>query len=177
MTDDRPPSSPAEELRPRSKRRPWQFGLSTLLIVVTACAVASWWYAREEPWEEFQQRFTQRVEELGGSIEWGSDESPTRISFHYWGPWVEPGKQALTDERLGKLRRDLGRLGPFTLNLSGSPNARGAITDSGLEHLEGLRRLECLCLRHTDVTDVGVEHLARIKGLEFIDLRETKVTS
>jgi hypothetical protein len=176
MTADSAQSSPADDLPAPRKRRRWQFGLSTLLLVVTACAVASWWYARQEPWEEFQQRFTERIKNLGGHIEWGSAESPTRISFRYWGPSVDPTRKSLTDEQLRKLRPDLGRLGPFTLNLSGTENARGAITDAGLSHLQGLLRLECVCLRYTDVTDAGLEHLTRVKGLQFVDLRDTKVT-
>jgi hypothetical protein len=171
-TDDPHPQDDATLKRSHRKRR-WQFGLRALLLVVTASAVVSWWYAREEPWEQFQQRLTERVEGLGGEIEWGSEESPTRLSFHYWG---FSGRKPLTDEQLKDLRRDLGRLGPFTLNLSGSQNARGAITDAGLEHLAGLLRLECLSLRHNDVTDAGLQHLTRLKGLQFIDLEHTKVT-
>jgi hypothetical protein len=171
MAADDPQSPRVEDAPPPRKRRRWQFSLSTLLLIVTASAVVSWWYARQEPWEEFQQRFTERVKNLGGEIEWGSGQSPTRLSFRYWG---FSDSTPLTDDKLRALRRDLGRLGPFTLNLSGSQNARGAITDAGLEHLDGLLRLECLCLRHTDVTDAGLEHLTRLKGLQLVDLRDTK---
>src|SRR5262245_57375233 len=110
-------ASPGSPLRGRGR---WQFGLSTLLLLVTACAIASWWYSRES-WEACQERFTKRVSDLGGEIEWGSDEKPTRLSFEF----LNVGKKPLSDEQLGKLRRDLTRLGAFSLNLSGRPAARG----------------------------------------------------
>lgn len=163
------PQSSADQ-RPRKRRR-WQFGLSTLLLVVTASAFFSWWYSQES-WEEFQQRFTKDVADLGGEIEWGSSESPTRLSFRYWG---FSDSKPLTNEKLRSLRRDLRRLGPFTLNLSGSQNARGEITDEGLKHLASLQQLECLALRYTDVTDQGLKHLAQLDGLRFVDVRDTKV--
>src|SRR2546421_3014891 len=117
MTADQPLfSSPGTQ--PGSAKRRWQFGLSTLLLVVTLCAVASWWYSQES-WEAFQERFTKRVSDLGGEIEWGSGEKPTRVSFRHWG---FSRTKPLSDDQLQRLRRDLGRLGPFTLNLGGSPN-------------------------------------------------------
>jgi hypothetical protein len=174
MTADNPQPPHRADAPPARKRRPWQFGLSTLLLVVTASAVVSWWYGRQEPWDVFQQRFTERIKELGGEIEWGNEQAPTRVSFRYWG---FPNEQPLTDEKLRALRRDLGRLGPFTLNLSGSSNAPGAVTDAGLKHLDGLLRLVCLSLRHTEVTEEGLESLQRLKGLRFVDVRNTKVRS
>jgi len=175
MSTDETPSKrplPLSGSPPRSPRRRWQFGLSTLLLVVTACAIVSWWYSREEPWDQFQKRFTEKIEKLGGEVVWGDMETPTRVSLESWG---FSDRKAITDADLKELRRDLGRLGPFSLDLGGSPRARASITDEGLKHLSGLLRLECLCLRHTQITDEVLPHLAKLKGLEFVDLRDTSI--
>ncbi len=50
------------------------------------------------------------------------------------------------------------------------------VTDAGLAHLEGLSKLESLCLRGTQATDAGLRHLAPLGHLRWLDLGGTRVT-
>ena len=50
------------------------------------------------------------------------------------------------------------------------------VTDAGLEHLEGLIRLQTLSLFDTQITDAGLEHLEASGRLPALPLGETKVT-
>ncbi len=53
----------------------------------------------------------------------------------------------------------------------------GGDNDSGLEHLEGLSKLEVLLLSYTKVTDAGLEHLKGLTSLKVLDLYyRTKIT-
>lgn len=168
MTTDypEPPST-----GPPCKRRRWQFGLSTLLLVVATSAVVCWWFARRESPDDFKRRFTDKVNELGGSIIWGGQDSPSLLSFSR--PWSR-----ISDDKLLELRDDLGRLGPFTLEISHhSLHRRVKITDAGLQHLDRASQLECLCLWGNDITDAGLHQLLGLQGLQFVDLRHTKITS
>jgi Leucine-rich repeat (LRR) protein len=54
--------------------------------------------------------------------------------------------------------------------------ANPKITDTGLAHLSGLKKLYLLDLDNTSITDAGVAQLARITGLEEIHLNGTKTT-
>jgi Leucine-rich repeat (LRR) protein len=56
-------------------------------------------------------------------------------------------------------------------------NLRGtAITDDGLKHLRGHRRLRSLLLGSTNVTDHGAILLLSLPALEIVDLQQTKIT-
>jgi len=50
------------------------------------------------------------------------------------------------------------------------------VTDVGLVHLKGLRKLDRLHLTGTQVTDAGLEHLKGLTNLEWLYLRSTQVT-
>ena len=50
------------------------------------------------------------------------------------------------------------------------------VTDTGLEQLKKLKKLEILSLEWTNITDAGLEHLKGLKGLKSLDLRNTAVT-
>jgi hypothetical protein len=54
---------------------------------------------------------------------------------------------------------------------------RGAITDTGLVHLNGLTRLEILVLSFTKISDAGLDHLKRLTNLKKLDLTQTQVTN
>jgi beta-lactamase regulating signal transducer with metallopeptidase domain len=58
-----------------------------------------------------------------------------------------------------------------TLNLT-----RTKVTDAGLEHLKGLTKLQSLNLWNTEVTDAGLEHLEGLTKLRNLDLSGTKVS-
>ena len=50
------------------------------------------------------------------------------------------------------------------------------VTDGGLKHLQGLKRLKTLDLWGTDVTDAGMQHIEGMKQLEGLTLGYTKIT-
>jgi hypothetical protein len=50
------------------------------------------------------------------------------------------------------------------------------VTDDDLEVLRGLRYLDSVKLRNTNITDVGVRHMAQISALIQLDLENTKIT-
>jgi hypothetical protein len=51
------------------------------------------------------------------------------------------------------------------------------VTDAGLKHLAGLKRLQHLSLYKSEVTDAGLKHLAGLKQLKTFNLSKTKVTA
>jgi hypothetical protein len=71
--------------------------------------------------------------------------------------------------------KDLAALGQLDglrqLNLDFAP-----ITDSGLEHVAGLRTLQSLSLSKTRITDVGMVQLRELTALEFLRLDEDHLT-
>ena len=50
------------------------------------------------------------------------------------------------------------------------------VTDAGLEHLQGLTRLQSLGLGGTQVTDAGLAHLQGLVQLQSLGLADTKIT-
>jgi hypothetical protein len=52
-----------------------------------------------------------------------------------------------------------------------------AITDAGVAHLAGLRRLKGLALSQTQITDAGLRCLKGLKGLHDLDITGTHVTN
>ncbi len=74
----------------------------------------------------------------------------------------------MTDELMEHAAK-LPRLVAINANFSG-------LSDAGLAHLEGHKRLKELLLSQTSITDAGLAHLATIATLEKIDLEETKIT-
>ena len=51
------------------------------------------------------------------------------------------------------------------------------ITDGGLRHLPGLKRLRELLLNSTKVTDDGLRHLTRLSGLRYLWIANTNVSN
>ncbi len=74
----------------------------------------------------------------------------------------------LTDELLEHCAK-LPRLVAINANFSG-------VSDAGLAHLQGHKRLKELLLSQTSISDAGLAHLATIATLEKLDLEETKIT-
>jgi hypothetical protein len=53
---------------------------------------------------------------------------------------------------------------------------RSPVTDAGLAHLAGLTDLQSLILFHTEVSDAGLLHLRGLSRLRSLSLESTKVT-
>ena len=97
-------------------------------------------------------------------------------------PWAqfigEPGYRKIIAVRLTgpkimdddlELVRSLN--GPGTVDLRDSQ-----VTDAGLKHLIGLKRLHALILSGTKITDVGLETVSSVNGLVGLELERTPVT-
>jgi hypothetical protein len=54
--------------------------------------------------------------------------------------------------------------------------AETRVTDAGLAHLRGLDELKLLGLRGTQVTDAGLDHLRHLTRLQLLNLAGTRVT-
>ena len=58
----------------------------------------------------------------------------------------------------------------------GEVNMGTAVTDAGLEHLQGRTKVRELYLHRTQVTDAGLAHLQGLTRLVTLDLSRTKIT-
>lgn len=52
----------------------------------------------------------------------------------------------------------------------------GTFTDSGMVHLESLKKLESLCIQYTQVTDVGLKHIHGLPCLRNVTMLGSQVT-
>jgi len=106
-------------------------------------------------------RLVMRIEELGGKI--------ARDTKLPGSPIVEVDLSGtkVTDDDL----RPLSKLAELrTLNLH-----RTGISDAGVEHLQGLRRLTTLTIGDTRITNSGLKALTALPQLELIGLHGTRV--
>lgn len=62
------------------------------------------------------------------------------------------------------------------LTLGSTSHPMSGVTDAGLVHFAGLKRLKTLGLSGTSVTDAGLEHLLVLENLEQVDLSDNRIT-
>lgn len=187
---------------PKLKRRRFQYGIRTLLIVMAVCGVAARWVSLRLDKARRQAEVVLAIEVAGGEVDY--DEKST-VSFWmsrcggpnfgkpvigiWFGRYVEA-----TDARLAPLEKfselryllcngkeitdaGLQRLKSLTnlerLEISGSQ-----ISDAGLNNLTGLAKLKCLDLDGSQITDGGVEHfIGRIANLNDLNPAGTQITN
>ena len=133
--------------RTKPRRRWFQFSLRTLLVLVAVVAV---WLALLVNAARKQREAVAAIEALGGRIvyEHGSNLPP--------GPkWL---RELIGEEYFFRI---------IAVGLSSTQ-----ITDSGLEHLEGLTSLQTLVLDDTQITDAGLEHVKGLTSLQTLVLKE-----
>jgi hypothetical protein len=141
--------------KPRRKRRWFQFGLATLLGLVTLVAIVLGLVVNPA---EQQRRAVAVVHRLGGGVEY-EDEEPHGGNVSLAPEWLR--------ESLGKhYFRSVIRVSLSYTRLS----------DAGLAHLKGLTGLQGLSLDDTQVSDAGLVNLRGLTGLQELYLSGTRVT-
>jgi hypothetical protein len=142
-------------------------------------------YARGFPWDRAPQALQRALADADWMVRYEAARSLRRADME-WTPAVgrilrdaelrteSPDDPThyfpthLTDAEMEPMRRWA------SLRVLLAPNT--AVTDAGLAHLAGLRRLAFLDLRGTRVTDAGLAHLEKATGLYRLDLDGTAVT-
>jgi hypothetical protein len=164
--------------KPRRKRRWLQFGLPTLLGLVTVlCVVLGLWVQRAER----QRRAVAAIRALGGEVGYDyeadgdTDELPgpdwlcRLLSVDYFSDVLMVDWPTATNAGLDKLD-GLGELDRLSLHFNSH------ITDEGLPRIGALKNLRMLSLCGTSVTDRGLVHLGALTRLEWLNLNNTAVT-
>jgi internalin A len=162
--------------------------LRTLLLFMLVLSVGLGWFTARLRNAKRQVIAVAAIREIGGSVKYDYERSPTGDGFSRWAQPSTPAglrkllgedffrnvvlvdfcRRQLEDEDLAALRY-LPQL--ECLSIDG-----GQITDDGLRHLAGLTSLEFLTLGNVDITDAGLEHLQGLTRLESLNLFGTAVT-
>lgn len=174
---------------PKSRRRPFQYTLRTLLIVTALVAIFASVFGAK-----FRQAHRQRgavkavaakVDTAALRYDWQWEYVPVRGSQRIpRGPlWLRDllGNDYFDDVVYVDVR------GPqvddaLAAELLGFPRLRfasltgGPLTDAGLGSVARLRQLEVLRLDETQVTDAGLRRLAGLKELKTLSLEDTQLT-
>jgi Leucine-rich repeat (LRR) protein len=169
-------ASDKRKLPSRRKRRWWQFGLPTLLGMVTLSAIGLALIVHPA---ERQRRDVATVRSLGGRVAY--EDGPfartripswlrKRLGDDYFANVVSVSLDdtQVSDAELAHLK---GLTGLEWLGLDDTK-----IGNPGLEHLKGLTALQGLGLHNTKVGDTGLEHLKGLTGLQVLYLNNTEVS-
>jgi len=146
---------------PTPIRRPFQFSLRTLLVLVTLCAIPCSWVAWEREWARKRREAIVAIRKLGGEV----------LSDYLFADTTHTvflNNTQATDADLEQLE---GLTNLKCLQLDGTQ-----ITDAGLKHLGGLKQLYWLHLSKTNITDAGLERLRGLNELRWLFLDGTQVT-
>lgn len=140
---------------PKPKRRWRQFSLRTLLVLVFLASIPLSWFAVKMQQAREQRQIVEAIQKLGGSVEYGVRFSDLIVPRSL--------RNVLGDDFFGSVSRVVF-------------DDCQQVTDSELDHLNGLSQLESLSLNGTCVTDAGLEHLKRFPQLYWLSLDGTQVT-
>jgi hypothetical protein len=163
---------------PKPKRRWFQFSLRTLMIFVTACAVAGSWLAVKVQRAKRQRESVAAIGKAKGRV---------RYDYEFHDEFDEPPGPVWLRDLLGidfvanAVDATIGPDGELQA-LAGLPHLQRLrlgwtnVTDIELQHLTELSHLEYLGLNGTQVTDAGLERLKGMSQLGRLDLRGTQVT-
>lgn len=190
------PSPSAANPRRFRWRRPFQYRLRTLLILMTACAVLFAWWSQKVRQARQQRAAVAAIEAADGQI-WYDLRRLNIKSLHYWPEWLV---NALGVDYFAKVKvvsffhQHLNPTNEHNFannsqvtdavleNLKGLTELQVLyiigiqVTDAGLEHLKGLKTLQELSVLHTQVTDAGLQHLQGLTALQELSLSGTQVT-
>jgi hypothetical protein len=167
-------------------RRFLQFGLRTLLIVVTVCALAGGWLAERM---HRRQAALRTIAAAGGShsTEFNRRQLDVALSYSLRKP-LPPAERTWRERLLGDLQRDVQfTAGPplsaetfdavaaiGEVKMLGFHEAR--LNDDGLARLGGLRHIETLVAHGCAITDRSAPVLASFQKLRWLELSDTQIT-
>ena len=165
----------------------FQFSILSLLVLVVAVALPFSWLATEMKAAKEQREVAAWVKKMQRPIYYDYDVTWTkRESPILWWKFSEPRSQG----RLGSILGDdfFATVTAVNLNWAAASNADverlrgltgltslqfagGQYDDSALECLEGMTRLEELCIRSSyNISDAGLKHLEGLTQLKRLDL-------
>jgi hypothetical protein len=163
-------------------RRRVQFGLRTLLVLVTLSAVVCSWLAVRIKLAARQAEVVTAVrEKLGGVLfyDWQYEQAEQAARKNGCGLWMgmfgitsPPSLVPPEPEPLGKLMGVDFFHDAEHLAMLNSKSTDGLLGDLAL--LTGLKELH---IRSDDVTDAGLLQIERLKSLQLLVLAQTKVTA
>lgn len=192
-----------EPIKPKSKRRWFQFSLRTLLIVTAIfAALFAWWSHKARQ----QREMVKAISRSGGDVQYDFHRSAAKGPVN-WPQWIVDmlgvdyfasvwrisliGPE-FTDANLEPLDRDTAfqelLLSHSQITDSGLQRLHGSqalqslslestrVGDDGLKRIEGLTTLKALGLRRTVITDDGLRHLKALTDLKDLSLDNTEVT-
>jgi hypothetical protein len=175
-------SSLVSTRRPRLRLRRMSLRLALVLIAIAAM-VMGWLVHRVR----LQQEGIELIRRHGGMYYYDFEDTTIPQPARSWAPgwlvknlgidyfhdvtWVRIEDPRFDDEDLGRLTACLPRI--EALGIAGT-----SITDAGLSHLRGNRRLMALFLERSLITDGGIDNLGpdATPVLEALDLRGTRVS-
>ncbi len=172
-----------------------QFGLRTLLVVITLVAVLLVWHQNRF---RYQRLAIAEIQRLGGSVAYanrmvgefliGTDANarPVVDGVSLTNLPLSPGDLRclawLTEMK--RLDLDYSHFGDAGLvhladltNLEWLDLEDTQTTDDGLVHLQKLQSLEALILDGNPITNDGLARLKKLKRLKYLRVRNTKVTA
>ena len=130
---------------------------------------------------ERQRRAVQAIRQVGGTVEYETDDNrqalvrapqwlQTMIGEDYFRKVIEV---SLRSKQISD--SDLEHLNGLT-SLRRLDLAYTQCSDTGLEHLNRLTALQTLDLSSTQISDAGLAHLQRLTALQWFDVNDTKIS-
>ncbi len=140
----------------------FQFSILALLVLMLAVAIPLSWLAVEREQAREQRAAADWIGKAGGWVLYDYQPFPSSVAnriTHAPGPaWL---RKLLGEDHFADVT---------FVNLNDTQ-----VSDAGLEHLEGLPRLQTLWLDNTKVSDAGLERLKGLTKLQLLSLVNTKV--
>lgn len=152
---------PAVE-RKQAKLRWYQYGLRTLLVVVTIFGIACSWFATRLLRAKRQEEAVEAIQRVGGVVYYNYQLDASNTL----NPEIEPPGPVWLRKLLGV---------DFFWNVTEVHFSFTELTDKDFEHLKGLTQLQILTFNETEVTDAGLECIKNLNGLQRLALDKTTI--
>lgn len=168
----------------------FQYSLRSLMVLMVVVAIPCSWLAVEIK----KARVQRKIVKLAWTVHYDFQQNKPKENFDEPLQETYPEESSWLWSLLGKdffasvtfYETDIFHPLPLTdddlVGLEGMTKLewlcleRARITDDGLKHLKGLTHLKGLRLEGTGITDAGLEHLGRLRQLKRLDLGNTKIT-
>ena len=161
-------------------RRRFEFGLSSLFLLIVVVAIPCSWLAVKMQRARRQREPVEAIQKAGGRVgyDWGNVKPKSSAPV-----WLRRlvGEDFFADVYSVSLK-DTGVGDKDLEHLTGTPHlymlvlSGTQITDAGLQHLKGMKNLWWLYLSDTQVTDGGLEYLKGMTSLQQLYLSGTQIT-